>query len=61
MLFCTSSTVSLQLRLYLNTMKVGNKRGGRIVNNEGEKFESAIWLRKRMKRENYRNLIVLGK
>ena len=60
MTFCTSFTVQLELRLYLNTMKVGNKRG-RIVNKEGEKFESAIWLRERMKRENYRNLIVLRK
>ena len=43
-------------------MKVGNKRG-RIFNKEGETFESAQYIAReeRMERENYRNLIVLGK
>ena len=42
----TPGTVFCKWRLYLNTMKVGNKRG-RIFNKEGEMFESVMYSRTR--------------
>ena len=44
--FVLSSLYFVQWRLYLNTMKVGNKRG-RIFNKEGEKILNREYMEKR--------------